>query len=296
MVKRRYQKKHITTSSDESDTDEFYEEEPDEVSKPKKYSLRQRKEANFAEDFDYDALEENDTNVLTGTEVLRSDDEDFELGKAQKQESSDIVTKNSSKPKITAKVNQVSATNCIITKCKDRELEPDIPKNKQSCENMIDFEDIIRADVLVNKSKIDYDSIIEKTEIKIEKKPEVIENEKNNEKSIKLRKNGEPAKKRGRRSKKIFSEDSYRDDYESQTFEETESTGLPINTVLGVTESLYELAERYHLQGGIIEPLPMEPILHEDVPAEHSKTAFLGDDHDVSLQQVDPASGVIEIY
>ena len=36
---------------------------------------------------------------------------------------------------------------------------------------LIDFEDIIRADIVVNKNKIDYDNMIQKTEIKLTQQP-----------------------------------------------------------------------------------------------------------------------------
>ncbi|XP_045463195.1 uncharacterized protein LOC123672905 [Harmonia axyridis] len=306
MVKRRFHKKNSQTSSDESDSDDFYEEESMSEAQPKKYSLRQRKEANFAKDFDYDIVEDYDTNVVSGSEVLRSDDDDFGLNNGTKKKSA-LDNKSKTSSKSLKAVDNGGISNCIITKCKDRELEPEIPKDKQSSADMIDFEDVIRADVLVNKSRIDYDTIIEKTEIKIEKKEsEEVSNISKKEKTFKLKANGEPAKKRGRKPKKKL-EVLQTPTYKKRKFEENvyetftnETTGLPINSVLGMTESLYELAERYHLQGGIMvdemEPLPLEPILNENV-SETSKNVYLGGNNEVPLQQSDAAaSEAIETF
>lgn len=300
MVKRQYHKKYISESTDESDSDDFYEEDPNSEAQPKKYSLRQRKTTNFDEDFEYDGIEENDSNVITATEGLRSDDEDFDL-KSQKITSNSDSKKSS---KLSNKYEQKACTaKCTITKCQDRELSPKLPLNKQSSEDMIDFEDVIRADILVVNSKIDYDSVIAKSEIKIEAKCEskndgIELNDEKKDKLPKFKKNGQPAKKRGRKPKNMLltEEDSYEDDFKRQKIEINERAGLPINSVLGVTESLYELAERYHFQEGMMnEALPLESIINEDIAVDHSNDVLVTDDNEVPLQ-ADSASETLQIH
>ncbi|KAL3284766.1 hypothetical protein HHI36_018910 [Cryptolaemus montrouzieri] len=292
MVRKRSYKKYI---QEESDSDDFYEEEVPESAQPKKYSLRQRRGTNFAEDFDYDLVEEADGNLAASASKLRSDDEEFETADTD-HETSDCeprTSRPSSKSTPKKKQDTASTTNCTITTYKDRELEPEIPKDKQSSEDMIDFEDVIRADILVNKSRIDYDTIIEKTEIKIQKtepgKAEKEQKPKRVEKVLKEKKTGGPPKKRGRKPKQRLElepepEESY--DYESP------NAGLPINTVLGVTESLYELAERYHMQGGIIpeqmEPIPPDTILKDGLEIEMTEGSCMENDSNTNVLVKEP--------
>ncbi|KAK9885827.1 hypothetical protein WA026_013699 [Henosepilachna vigintioctopunctata] len=292
MVRKR-SRRYSKVDSDESDSDDFYEENSSEEAQPKKYSLRQRRSANFVEDFDYDLIEESEANTATTSTALRSDDEEFDVKEAEIDEQIVSSKPRTSRTRNYQTENDTNSASCTITKYKDRELEPEIPTDRQSSEDMIDFEDVIRADILVNKSRIDYDSIIEKTEIKLEKKC-IDDNKtklKSSEKPIKYNKNGEPPKKRGRKPKQTVIDDTC---YENVT-NETESTGLPINSVLGVTESLYELAERYHMQGGSIEPLA---IMKENISLESTESGFIENENEgtISLQEPENVSEAIEIF
>jgi hypothetical protein len=128
MVRKRTRK----YESDDNDSDSDLDLSLDCSSQPaaKKYSLRERKRAPlFTTDFDYYSLDDEDGEVRKQS----SEDEDFEIEA------------------------DVSSTRTYF--------EPET--DSQHPGGLIDFEDIIRADIVVNKHKIDYDNIIQKTEIKL---------------------------------------------------------------------------------------------------------------------------------
>ncbi|KAJ8928092.1 hypothetical protein NQ314_019372 [Rhamnusium bicolor] len=149
MVRKR-SRKHYDSDENDSDSDFSLDDPPYEPG-PKKYSLRQRKRPLFTEDFDYDE---------DGEEVVppkaSSDDEDFEVEKE-------------------LELNEAPDTEYVDKTAYMNHYEPDAEDDDmpEDADGLIDFEDMIRADIVVNKNRIDYDNIIQKTEIKVQPIEEV---------------------------------------------------------------------------------------------------------------------------
>ncbi|RZC39537.1 hypothetical protein BDFB_013394 [Asbolus verrucosus] len=128
MVRKRSRK--YESDDNDSDSDLDFTLDQGQAPAPKKYSLRERKRAPlFTTDFDYYGLDDDEGEPKKHS----SDDEDFEV-------EADVETTRSY-------------------------YEPE--SGPQNSEGLIDFEDIIRADIVVNKNKIDYDNLIQKSEIKL---------------------------------------------------------------------------------------------------------------------------------
>lgn len=139
MVRKRTRtsRKHYDSDDNDSDSD-FALEDPRSQPAPKKYSLRQRKKALFIDDYDY----EDDDEILPIPPTKGpSDDEDFEVEK-----------------ELTLDEGPNTHTS-FSNHYEDPTEDPN---------GLIDFEDMIRADIVVNKNRIDYDNMIDKTEIKIQ--------------------------------------------------------------------------------------------------------------------------------
>lgn len=141
----------------------------------KKYSLRERKGGaqSFCE-FDYLGLDEEEE--APKSPKLTSEDEDFEV-------EADIEP-----------MRQFYEPS-----------EPEEAEEAQCSEGLIDFEDIIRADIVVNKNKIDYDNIIQKTEIKLTQAPPA---------------ESQPPKRRGRKPKNWALKSEIKDEIKSEVKEE----------------------------------------------------------------------------
>lgn len=136
---------------DENDSDSDFELEdlPAEPAQ-KKYSLRQRKRRLFTEfEFDDDGEEIEPTRGP-------SDDDDFEVEKE-------------------LDLNEAPGTEYIDKETYINHYEPENEDLPEDANGLIDFEDMIRADIVVNKNRIDYDNIIQKTEIKIQPITETIQ-------------------------------------------------------------------------------------------------------------------------
>lgn len=143
MVRKRTRTSRKHYESDDNDSDSDYElEDPGSHTAPKKYSLRQRKKALFIDDYDY---EDDDEILPIPPTNAASDDEDFEVERELE------YTEDSS-----AQYVEASTYNNHI---EDPSEDPNA---------LIDFEDIIRADIVVNRNRIDYDNMINKTEIKLQ--------------------------------------------------------------------------------------------------------------------------------
>ncbi|XP_060520223.1 uncharacterized protein LOC132698267 [Cylas formicarius] len=128
----RYARKSYDSDENDSDIDLDF----DTVSStpaPKRYGLRERKRPLFCEDFDY----EEDEN---GSVKPNSDDEEYNVEEDIQEKLSDFV-------------NNLD----YVTQSKQVSSE----------EPLVDFEDMIRADVVVNKQRLDYDNLINKSEIKV---------------------------------------------------------------------------------------------------------------------------------
>lgn len=139
MVRKRSRTSRKNYESDDNDSDsDFSLEDPRSQPAPKKYSLRQRKKALFIDDYDY---EDDDEILPIPPTQAHSDDEDFEVENELELDegaNSDYIDNN---------------------QYEDPTEDPN---------GLIDFEDMIRADIVVNKNRIDYDNMIDKTEIKIQ--------------------------------------------------------------------------------------------------------------------------------
>lgn len=139
MVRKR-SRKHYESDDNDSDSD-FSLEDPRSQPAPKKYSLRQRKKALFIDDYDY---EDDDEILPIPPTKATSDDEDFEV---EREIAPDIA----------------AGGEYVADSAYDNQY--DDPSDNPN--GLIDFEDMIRADIVVNKNRIDYDNMINKTEITI---------------------------------------------------------------------------------------------------------------------------------
>lgn len=138
MVRKRSRtsRKHYDSDDNDSDSD-FALEDPRSQPAPKKYSLRQRKKALFIDDYDY---EDDDEILPIPPTTVHSDDEDFDVER-----------------EVCAPESEYDASLAYTNE--DPSEDPN---------GLIDFEDMIRADIVVNKNRIDYDNMIDKTEITIQ--------------------------------------------------------------------------------------------------------------------------------
>lgn len=151
MVRKRSRK----YESDDNDSDSDVGFSPDEDSQepaPKKYSLRQRnRSTNFVPaDFDYYGLDAED-----GEGANISSDDDFEVEAAPHV--------RSIKQQRNSRATTPSVTPLYLP-------EPEVSTTTID-DGLIDFEDVIRADIVVNRNRIDYDNLIQKTEIKLTSPP-----------------------------------------------------------------------------------------------------------------------------
>lgn len=171
MVRKRSKgaKRHYE-SDDEPETESDFDDDPVYEPAPKKYSLRQRKKATFnSDDWQYE-------------EDVPSED-----SKAADQE--DVQSES--------KVDETADSEFVD----DSTVEPAAEKPTENDEELVDFEDMIRADIVVNKNRIDYDNVIQKTEIKVQPLPEG-EKDIPKAKSIKSLPPIKPRGKRGRKPKR----------------------------------------------------------------------------------------------
>lgn len=159
MVRKRSRgAKRYFDSEDEPETESDFEDD-DPVYKPqaKKYSLRQRKKPTFnSDDYEY---EEDMFDVPPRKEP--SDDEEFEV-------------KNTEQTNLTENQTECTEKNEDISESVDTAKPPEeeaATEQEQEQEELVDFEDMIRADIVMNKNRIDYDNVIQKTEIKIQPLP-----------------------------------------------------------------------------------------------------------------------------
>lgn len=143
MVRKRSRtaRKYYEDEND-SDSDFALEDLPSEPAQ-KKYSLRQRKRRLFTE-FEFD----DDGDEIEPTRVP-SDDDDFEVEKE-------------------LELDEAPDTEYIDKETYINHYEPENEDLPKDADGLIDFEDMIRADIVVNKNRIDYDNIIQKTEIKVQ--------------------------------------------------------------------------------------------------------------------------------
>lgn len=142
MVRKRTRTSRKHYESEDNDTDSDYALEDVSLQpSPRKYSLRQRKKAVFIDECDY---EDDDEILPIPPTKAPSDDEDFEVEKE-------------------LALQKDSETNSCYAGSINEFIDPAEDPN-----GLIDFEDMIRADIVVNKHRIDYDNIINGTEIKVQ--------------------------------------------------------------------------------------------------------------------------------
>ncbi|XP_018579437.1 uncharacterized protein LOC108917367 [Anoplophora glabripennis] len=142
MVRKRSRTARKYYDENDSDSDFTLEDPPSEPA-PKKYSLRQRKRRLFTE-FEFD----DDGDEIEPTKVP-SDDDDFQVEKE-------------------LELDEAPGTEYIDKETYINHYEPENEDIPEDADGLIDFEDMIRADIVVNKNRIDYDNIIQKTEIKVQ--------------------------------------------------------------------------------------------------------------------------------
>ncbi|XP_030745065.1 uncharacterized protein LOC115874114 [Sitophilus oryzae] len=146
---RRNSRKAYESDENDSDIDLDLDSPPSSPA-PKRYGLRQRKQPVLFEDFDY----EDDDEVAV--QKRTSDDDDYQV-EVDLQEG--IATKHTVSRRPSREHNSLESSSCYKTESETDEI---------SLENgLIDFEDVIRADVVVNKQRVDYDNLINKTEIQV---------------------------------------------------------------------------------------------------------------------------------
>ncbi|XP_049819714.1 uncharacterized protein LOC126264715 [Aethina tumida] len=152
MVRKRNRKKY--ESDDNEETDSEAEIPNVGAAAPKKYSLRQRKPTSFTEDYQYDF--ELDADI---DKICSDKDEDFEF-----EPKTETPNRKREAPlEIHIERNEASK---YIDNVYIKPIEPDFSNLDEG--ELIDFEDIIKADIVVNNNMIDYENLIEKIEIKIQ--------------------------------------------------------------------------------------------------------------------------------
>lgn len=136
MVRKRSRttRKHYDSDDNDSDSD-FSVDEAQSEPAPKKYSLRQRKKALFINDYDY----EDDDEILPIPPMkATSDDEDYEIEQGEVGEPPNST------------------------------YSDEYQEAVEDPNGLIDFEDMIRADIVMNRNRIDYDNVIDKNEITVQ--------------------------------------------------------------------------------------------------------------------------------
>ncbi|CAG9837689.1 unnamed protein product [Diabrotica balteata] len=197
MVRKRSKvaKRHYY-SEEEPETESDFEDDPAYEPAPKKYSLRQRKRQTFnADDWDYEE------DVPVETPKVASDDEEFN------------VTNNN--PKLDEAANSENVSDST-----DKPTESAVEETVGNCDELVDFEDMIRADVVVNKNRIDYDNVIQKTEIKVQplsEKEQVLKKSKSQPSKPKLKRGRKPKRRKSEEEPQYFApqiqEDENDEDY-----------------------------------------------------------------------------------
>ncbi|KAL1516950.1 hypothetical protein ABEB36_000777 [Hypothenemus hampei] len=172
---RRNSKKFYESDENESETDFETETSPVSTPPPKRYGLRQRKQPIFCGEFDY----EEEDELKVGRD--RSDDEEYDIRVDIRSNKKNDVSKNKKTRKSKPRTSEVLISN--VEPLPQPEMD-DIPLDS----GLIDFEDVIRADVVMNKQKAEYDN----GQSDIEPEPLVT-------KSVKSVK---PIKEKGRRGRK----------------------------------------------------------------------------------------------
>ncbi|CAH1992293.1 unnamed protein product [Acanthoscelides obtectus] len=170
MVRKRTRssKKHYE-SEEENDSDlDINLEEVSNTLAPKKYSLRQRKRPLFTEAFDDDFEDAEEIHQLIRKK--HSDDEDFEVEReiVELQEAAKTLPKTPRPHHHVARKKTPKTENTEVTEDTYYEPPPEVEHQNEEVDGMIDFEDMIRADIVVNKNRIDYDNVICRSEIKVD--------------------------------------------------------------------------------------------------------------------------------
>ncbi|KAF7272855.1 uncharacterized protein LOC143198624 [Rhynchophorus ferrugineus] len=144
---RRNSKKNYESDDNDSDIDLELSSPPSSPAR-KRYGLRQRKQPVIFTDYDYDDDEDKNPEK-TGSDEEYCVEVDLDSGQ-------------SNECKMSSKQDE-ECNNSVESSSYYNEHESE----EISMENgLIDFEDVIRADV-VNKRKVDYDNMITKTQIQI---------------------------------------------------------------------------------------------------------------------------------
>lgn len=156
MVRKR-PRRRISEDYNSEDSDYSLNESLQEPVQ-KKYSLRQRKRQVITDSF---SEESGDETKNANPKAGKVSDDDYktetELDTLEAQEEVDSVKRKTDETK--------PETNSII--------------QDDKTDDLIDFEDVIRADIVVNKHRIDYESLIEKSEIKFQ--PKNLDQQKNSD-------------------------------------------------------------------------------------------------------------------
>lgn len=153
-TRRGYRKLYDSDENESSESD-LDLDSPSSSPAPKRYGLRQRKQQIFCEDFDYD--EEDELNAGN----RNSDDEEYNI------EVDLIEAKENHVAHISKHLPRRSSDPTVSVST----IEPEAEEVSME-DGLIDFEDVIRADVVVNKQRVDYESVINKTEIQLESEDE----------------------------------------------------------------------------------------------------------------------------
>ncbi|KAH1004230.1 hypothetical protein HUJ04_004014 [Dendroctonus ponderosae] len=152
---RRKSRKLYDSDEIESESDLDLDSAPSSPA-PKRYTLRQRKRPVFCEDFDYEDEEELNVNRH------HSDDEEYDVEEDLTDvKETQVMRNNKGHPRRNStRSSQVSVSR----------IEPDTTEAEEipMQNGLIDFEDVIRADVVVNKQVLDYDNIINRSEIEVD--------------------------------------------------------------------------------------------------------------------------------
>lgn len=147
---RRKSRKVYDSDEIESESDVDLDSSPPSSPAPKRYTLRQRKRPVFCQDFDY----EDEAELNANWQNSHSDDEEYDV----EEDLTEVRETKSNRSH--SRGSQVSGSRMQPP---DGEVE-DIPMQN----GLIDFEDVIRADVVVNKQVVDYDNIINRSEIELD--------------------------------------------------------------------------------------------------------------------------------
>ncbi|CAH1119756.1 unnamed protein product [Phaedon cochleariae] len=155
MVKKRLRTSRKQSDSDEIDSESDFGDDPPYDPTPKKYSLRQRNKRTTFTDADFQYDDEELPHELSSelppniSPKPPSDDEDFEVEKE-------------------LDLDEAPESEFIDPSTYINSIEPENTEVPLDTDELVDFEDMIRADIVVNKNRIDYDNVIQKTEIKVQ--------------------------------------------------------------------------------------------------------------------------------